>query len=188
MNVSEHLLKRCLDVIEGDIFPLTRQAVTEGHNIFGAAILRGKDLSLVTAGTNLRGINPAWHGEIVTIGNFYALKERPDPEETIFLCTHEPCSMCLSALAWCGFPEVLHLFGYEETRDDFAMPGDLDILAEVFSTTVPIRENRYFRMESLQEAAAGFENSSHWLKRIAVIREAYKTLVPIVLSGNPLHP
>jgi hypothetical protein len=92
--------------------------------------------------------------------------------------------MCLSALAWCGFPEVLYLFGYEETRDDFAMAGDLDILAEIFVTTVPTRENRFFRMESLQEAAGGFGNPRPWLERISTIREAYKTLVPIVLSSN----
>jgi tRNA(Arg) A34 adenosine deaminase TadA len=184
MKVNEQVLKGCLDVIEEDILPLTKQAVTEGHNIFGAAVLLKRDLSLVTAGTNRRGLNPTWHGEIVTIGNFYDLHHRPDPKDTVFLSTHEPCSMCLSALAWCGFPEVLYLFGYEETRDDFAMAGDLDILAEIFATTVPTRENRFFRMESLQEAAGGFENPRPWLERIATIREAYKALVPIVLSSN----
>ncbi|MGC9372793.1 MAG: nucleoside deaminase [Thermovirgaceae bacterium] len=187
MILTESVVKRCLDVIEKDILPQTKQAVTEGHNIFGGAVLLAKDLSLVTAGTNRRGLNPLWHGEIVTIGNFYAMTDRPDPKDTAFLCTHEPCSMCLSALAWCGFPKVLYLFGYEETRDDFAMAGDLDILAEVFATTVPTRENRYFRMQSLQEAASGFDNPRPWFDRIEAIRDAYKALVPLVLSSDSLH-
>jgi len=187
MDVDERVLEGCLDVIEKDILPLTKQAVTEGHNIFGAAVLLAKDLSLVTAGTNRRGLNPLWHGEIVTIENFYIMKDRPDPKDTIFLCTHEPCSMCLSALAWCGFPKVLYLFGYEETRDDFAMAGDLDILAELFATTVPTRENRYFKIQSLQEAASGFDNPHPWFDRIEAIRDAYKALVPLVLAGDGFH-
>ncbi len=187
MIPTKSVVARCLDVIEKDILPLTKQAVTEGHNIFGAAVLLAKDLSLVTAGTNRRGLNPVWHGEIVTIGNFYAMTERPDPKDTVFLCTHEPCSMCLSALAWCGFPKVFYLFGYEQTRDDFAMAGDLDILAELFATTVPTRENRYFRMLSLQEAASDFDDPRFWFDRIEAIRKIYKALVPLVLSSGSLE-
>jgi len=187
MTVDERVLEGCLDVIEKDILPLTKQAVTEGHNIFGAAVLLAKDLSLVTAGTNRRGLNPLWHGEIVTIENFYIMKDRPDPKEKIVLCTHEPCSMCLSALAWCGFPKVLYLFGYEETRDDFAMAGDLDILAELFATTVPTRENRYFKIQSLQEATADLRDPRPWRNRIEAIRKSYKALVPLVLAGDGFH-
>lgn len=187
MDVDEHMAGRCLEVAEKEILPLTERAVAQGHNIFGAAVLLRKDLSLVAVGTNLRGLNPARHGEMVTIENFFTLGERPLPEETVFFSTHEPCSMCLSALAWCGFPEVLYLFGYEETRDDFAMAGDLDILAEIFSTTVPNRENRYFRMQSLQDAVAGFENPGPWFERIEALREAYRSLVPAVLSEGPLQ-
>ena len=182
MEITETVLKRCLDVIEFDILPITKRAVFEGHNIFGAAVLLEKDLSLVAAGTNRRGDNPTLHGEMVAIANFFDLSVRPAPEETIFLSTHELCSMCLSALAWCGFPKVFYLFGYEETRDDFAMEGDLDILSEIFTTTVPTRENRYFRMISLQRAATNLVNPAFWLDRIYSIREAYKALVPLVLS------
>ena len=182
MEITETVLERCLDVIEFDILPITKRAVHEGHNIFGAAVLLKKDLSLVAAGTNRRGDNPTLHGEMVTIANFFSLASHPSLDETIFLSTHEPCSMCLSALAWCGFPKVLYLFGYEETRDDFAMGGDLDILSEIFTTTVPTRENRYFRMKSLQRAATNLPNPAPLLERISSIRRAYKALVPVVLS------
>ena len=46
------LATRFLDVIEGDILPLTRLGVARGNKVFGAAILRRSDLSLVLAETN----------------------------------------------------------------------------------------------------------------------------------------
>jgi hypothetical protein len=67
------------------------------------------------------------------------------------------------------------------------MAGDLDILAELFATTVPTRENRYFKIQSLQEAASGFDNPHPWFDRIEAIRDAYKALVPLVLAGDGFH-
>jgi tRNA(Arg) A34 adenosine deaminase TadA len=46
------LIDRLFDVIEHDIVPLTREGVATGNKIFGAAILRKADLSLVIAATN----------------------------------------------------------------------------------------------------------------------------------------
>ena len=43
------LCSRALEVIENNILPLTRDGVTKGNKIFGAAILRKTDLSLVVA-------------------------------------------------------------------------------------------------------------------------------------------
>ena len=43
---------RLLDVIEHDILPLTAKGVDEGNKVFGAAILKKSDLSLVIAETN----------------------------------------------------------------------------------------------------------------------------------------
>ena len=57
---------------------------------------------------------------------------RPAPAECLFLSTHEPCSMCLSAITWAGYDNFHYLFSHEESRDDFAIPHDLRILKEVF--------------------------------------------------------
>jgi hypothetical protein len=40
--------------------------------------------------------------------------------------------MCLSAIAWSGFDNFYYLFSYEDTRDEFEIPHDRAILAEVF--------------------------------------------------------
>ncbi len=126
------LASHMLDVIENDILPLTTQGVSLGNKVFGAAILRKSDLSLVIAETNNELENPLWHGEVHTLKRFYELGEKPDTKELIFLSTHEPCTMCMSAITWAGFDNFYSFFSHEDSRDAFAIPHDLKILKEVF--------------------------------------------------------
>ena len=58
------LIDRLLDVIEHDIVPKTAEGVAHGNKLFGAAILRKGDHSLVLAETNNETENPLWHGEV----------------------------------------------------------------------------------------------------------------------------
>ena len=128
------LLTRLLDVIEFDIAPLTRREIARGNKLFGAAILRKSDLSLVIAETNNEVENPLWHGEMHAIKKLYERDRAslPAPKDCIFLATHEPCSLCLSAITWGGYDNFYYLFSHEDSRDSFAIPHDLRILKEVF--------------------------------------------------------
>jgi len=182
LNDSE-MAERFLEVIEDTILPMTKEAVREGHNIFGGAVLKSDDLSLVVAGTNRRGIDPTLHGEMVTIHNFFMGPNHPDPAETLFLATHEPCSMCLSALAWSGFRRIYFLFGYDETRDDFRMGDDLRILAEVFSTTVPTRSNSFFELVPIRSMLLDLQERGPFTARISKIKKSYKALSDLVLAS-----
>lgn len=131
--MTEHTIaSRLLDVIENDILSLTSKGVALGNKVFGAAILRKSDLSLVVAETNNELENPLWHGEVHTLKRFHELGEKPDTKDLIFLSTHEPCTMCMSAITWAGFDNFYSFFSHEDSRDAFAIPHDLKILKEVF--------------------------------------------------------
>jgi tRNA(Arg) A34 adenosine deaminase TadA len=136
------LINRLLDVIETDLVPMTRAGVSGGNKLFGAAILRKSDLSLVVAAVNNETENPLWHGEMHAIKKFFELPaaDRPDSKDCIFLATHEPCSLCLSGITWSGFDNFYYLFSYEDTRDAFGIPHDIRILREVYAVPDPDRE------------------------------------------------
>jgi tRNA(Arg) A34 adenosine deaminase TadA len=152
------LVDRLLDVIEHDILPKTAEGVAGGNKLFGAAILRKQDRSLVLAETNNEIENPLWHGEIHALKRFYEMPKasRPDTKECIFLATHEPCSLCLSAITWTGFDNFYYLFSHEDSRDSFAIPHDLKILKEVFTLDPGgyNAENAYWKSYALPALAA----------------------------------
>lgn len=167
------LISRLLDVIETDIVPLTRGGVNGGNKLFGAAILRKSDLSVVVAETNNESENPLWHGEMHAIKRFYELPadQRPEAKDCLFLATHEPCSLCLSGITWGGFDNFYFLFSYEDTRDRFSIPHDIAILREVYAVPDPDRDavpedrplynrkNRFFESHDLIRMIAGLDRS-----------------------------
>ena len=147
--MSELLLNRFVRAFKDEILPLTFEGVNLGNKIFGAAIINKNDYSLVVAGTNNETKNPLWHGEVHTLKKFYELdkKKRPDEKNCIFLSSHEPCSLCLSAITFAGFDNFYYLFPYESTSEEFNIPHDLNILKEVFNVTDGkyIKENSYWK-------------------------------------------
>jgi tRNA(Arg) A34 adenosine deaminase TadA len=132
-------LVRLLEVIENDIVPLTRAGSASGNKIFGAAILRKSDLSVIVAATNNETANPLWHGEIHAIKKFFELPSHPAPSDCLFLCTHEPCSLCLSGITWSGFDNFSYLFSHADSADAFAIPHDIAILKAVYAVPDPDR-------------------------------------------------
>ena len=129
------LLDTLFSVLENDVLPKTRSGVAAGNKVFGAAILRKSDHALVIAETNNEMENPLWHGEVHCLKRFYEIPadRRPVTSDLIFLSTHEPCSMSLSAITWAGFDNFYYFFSYEDSRDAFAIPHDLKIMQEVFT-------------------------------------------------------
>ncbi|EHM10765.1 cytosine/adenosine deaminase [Thermanaerovibrio velox DSM 12556] len=188
MQKYDHLAlaTRFLDVIEQDIMPLTEKAVRIGCKVFGAAVLRRDDLSLVVAGTNQDAFSPLWHGEVYTIKLFYELQGHPDPSDCLFLSTHEPCSMCISALAWSGFKDIFYFFGYEHTKEDFNIPHDLKMLKEVFGCDHPTPKNQYYTKHSIMEMIKSIQEPerSQLEARVSSIREGYAGMSQVYQAGE----
>lgn len=92
------LLDALLRTTTDAIIPQTAAGVASGSKVFGAAILRKSNLSLVIAATNHETESPLLHGEINCIQQFWGLPkdQRPPPGECVFFATHEPCSLCMS--------------------------------------------------------------------------------------------
>eukprot|EP00438_Fugacium_kawagutii_P026029 Skav202336 [mRNA] locus=scaffold781:93949:96560:+ [translate_table: standard] len=146
-------LARLLSVIEDEVLPKTTQGVKEGNKVFGAAVLRDSEgYPTVIAETNHEMLCPLYHGEVYTIKQASELPadQRPNPEERnetsqecLFLSTHEPCCMCVSAIVWAGYKKqlglpaawkegIVYLFPYESTRDQ-GIPHDLQIMHELWA-------------------------------------------------------
>ena len=184
------LIDRLFDVIEHDIVPLTAKGVARGNKLFGAAILKKDDLSLVIAETNNELENPLWHGEVHCLKRFYEMPkaDRPDTKDCIFLATHEPCSLCLSAITWTGFDNFHYLFSHEDSRDSFAIPHDLKILKEVFTLDPGgyNAENAYWKSFGLRRLVRGLEGSQRERleRRIDAIQSKYDRLSEVYQASK----
>ena len=180
--MDEKTLEKLLNIFLSEVLPLTEKGVAKGNKIFGAAIIKKDDLSLVIAETNNEIENPLWHGEMHAIKKFYELnsEKRPNEKDCMFLSSHEPCSMCLSAITFSGFDNFYYLFPYSVTNNEFNIPHDLNILKEVFKITDGKynKENSYWRSQSINML---IESLSHQkkekiLKQLDEIKKKYQTL------------
>ncbi len=183
-----NLIERLLSVLETEIIPLTQDGVRQGNKIFGAAMLKKADLSTVIAGTNHETENPLWHGEIYTINQYYEMvnkdeSQRVDPKDILFFSTHEPCTLCSSAIAWAGYDNFYYLFSHEDSRDAFKIGHDLKILKAVFKHDPGgyARQNDYWTAFSVVDLINNCDapSKTQFLKRVQRIKQIYDDMSDI---------
>ena len=165
---------KILDIFLNNLIPETKISVSKGNKIFGAFVLNKTDLGLVVTGVNNEIENPIYHGEISTIINFFKLRNL-NPKDYLFISSHEPCSLCLSAITWSGFDNFYYLFHYEETESNFNIPYDLKILKEVFKIDKGeySKNNTFWQSFSIIEEIKKLQNAEND-KLLAKIKEINK--------------
>tara|TARA_Y100001970_G_scaffold57546_1_gene72910 strand:- start:4955 stop:5536 length:582 start_codon:yes stop_codon:yes gene_type:complete len=169
-----------IDKFISELIPLTKKNVLQGNKIFGAFILNKEDYSTVAINSNNEIKNPLLHGEISTINSFFLDNSNIDPKNCIFISSHEPCSLCLSAITWSGFDNFSYFFPYEDTKEKFNIPHDLLILNEVFNIKGGNynKENKYWKSLSILDEISKL-SSEDQLKinnKVQIIKEKYKEL------------
>ena len=180
--MNEKTLEKILNIFSNEVLPLTEKGVAKGSKIFGAAIIKKDDLSVVIAETNNEIENPLWHGEIHALKKFYELNAniRPNEKDCMFLSSHEPCSMCLSAITFSGFDNFYYLFPYNATNDEFNIPHDLNILKEVFKINNGEynKENSYWKSQNINLIVENLISSKKEkiLDHLDKIKKKYKSL------------
>lgn len=199
------LVQALLKTVEDSIVPLTRDGVSSGSKVFGAAIIDRRTLAPFTIATNNERVSPLLHGEINCIQKFFTVDfpdpaARPDPrEDCVFLATHEPCSLCLSGITWSGFGEFYYLFTYEDSRDLFSIPYDIEILEEVFRVrgqetdeqvrqrSLYNRDNKFFKARSLADLVSTLENGDEKDRltgEIQRVKQMYNSLSETYQQGK----
>ena len=172
MNKPEMIL----NAISQTLLPVTEKGVAAGNHVFGGVILDKETLLPVAAASNDRVTNPIYHGEIATLRTFFGDKTHPLPGECIFVASHDPCPMCIAAIAWAGFDEVWVLFNYEDVKKEFGMPVDLLMYKEVFGADGARPLNAFFRKYDLKADAAKQPNAELLEEKIADIARSYGEL------------
>lgn len=203
---NPELLPTLLSTITTHILPLTTDAISSGSKVFGASILSSATLEPYTTSTNNERLSPLLHGEVNCIQEFFTKSypdptSRPDPRaDCIFLATHEPCSLCLSAIAWSGFKEVYFLFTHDDSRKRFGIPHDINILEEVFRVKAKDeseadlkerqlynRENKFFSARPFADLAEEYKDEAEkqkWIAEIERVKDLYDGLNETYQQGK----
>ncbi|KZZ99433.1 cytidine/deoxycytidylate deaminase family protein [Moelleriella libera RCEF 2490] len=195
---ASSLIAALLHTISDRLVPLTQRGVDSGSKVFAAAVLSRSTLEPLSVATNNERASPLLHGEIACIQAFFTV-DFPDPSarpdtgrDCIFLATHEPCSLCLSGIAWSGFREFYYLFTHEDSRDVFSIPHDIDILTQVFRVrgsqesdeqlgkrALYNKTNRFFSGRAVGELLDGLPceaDRERWRREIRRVKDLYNGL------------
>ncbi|CEM04494.1 unnamed protein product [Vitrella brassicaformis CCMP3155] len=185
------LFERFTSLLEKEMLPELHKHTAEGGRIFGGAVLRKSDLSTVIVGSNKDYNGPIYHGETQTCIDFFALpaEGRPHPHDCVFVSSHEPCSMCLSCLIWCGFKTIYYFFDYYDSRDQFDVPHDLDLTKQLFDCDRPPRETRFYSACGIKDLVPALPSATERgaaEERVREVTQLFKQLQEESMKYNHL--
>jgi tRNA(Arg) A34 adenosine deaminase TadA len=195
-------LDQLLTIIEKDVLPKTRIGVSNGNKFFGAAVMKykggvgastdcsckHKDLELLMAETNNEMECPLYHGEVHLIKKWTEAQKAfsedsdnkpPNPKDCVFLATHQPCCLCVSAIVWAGYTRLYYLFSYEDSKTAYGIPHDLDIMHQLWGVKNYVEQNKFLNsgaMKDMIDALDDADMKASLQKRVTGIEEEYTRL------------
>jgi len=119
-----------------------RISLREGNSGFGAVIIKGRDVFAKAHDTDKTSGDPTQHAEMNVIRSA-ADKLGGDLSEWALVSTHEPCSMCSTAILWAGISEVAYGYPIQDAIEQGRKRIDIP-LKEIFNRAgkeVVIHEN-----------------------------------------------
>ncbi|PPR47131.1 MAG: tRNA-specific adenosine deaminase [Alphaproteobacteria bacterium MarineAlpha5_Bin9] len=173
------------------LIPQSKKSIKKGNKIFSGAIINKKN-QIITLGTNNETLNPLFHGEIVTLNQYFKNKYNyRNTKDYIFISSHEPCSLCLSAITWSGFKKIYYFFPYSDTKNKFKIPHDLKILKEVFKISDGNynKSNKYWNSYSILDEIKKLKNDEiiKLEKKIKIINKEYKYLSKLYQDNKKIN-
>ncbi|MBZ3901210.1 nucleoside deaminase [Streptomyces scabiei] len=83
---------------------------------FGAVIVDSRTGAVLGSGVNSGADSPLLHGEVVAMNDYVRRQGNQGWAGTTLYTTGEPCSMCMSALAWADVRRVVWASSIDEIR------------------------------------------------------------------------
>jgi tRNA(Arg) A34 adenosine deaminase TadA len=83
---------------------------------FGAVIVDTRSGRVLGSGVNTGDDNPMFHGEVVAMNDYVRRNGNQGWADATLYTTGEPCSMCMSAMAWANLRRVVWASSIDEIR------------------------------------------------------------------------
>ncbi|WP_244190535.1 nucleoside deaminase [Streptomyces caeruleatus] len=83
---------------------------------FGAVIVHTRTGEVLGRGVNTGDDSPLLHGEVVAMNDYVRRQGNQGWADTTLYTTGEPCSMCMSAMAWANLRRVVWASSIDEIR------------------------------------------------------------------------
>ncbi|MPY58024.1 nucleoside deaminase [Streptomyces spongiae] len=83
---------------------------------FGAVIVDHRTGEVLGSGVNTGADSPVLHGEVVAMNDYVHRQGNQGWADTTLYTTGEPCSMCMSAMAWANLRRVVWASSIDEIR------------------------------------------------------------------------
>ncbi|WP_234329622.1 nucleoside deaminase [Streptomyces viridochromogenes] len=83
---------------------------------FGAVIVHTRTGDVLGSGVNTGADSPLLHGEVVAMNDYVRRHGNQGWADTTLYTTGEPCSMCMSAMAWANLRRVVWASSIDEIR------------------------------------------------------------------------